>query len=105
MASGEIHKGDVGTVFRATLKDGSTVVDHSAATTRQIRFRKPDGDRVVKSASLPAGDDGSQGRLEYETTPGDLDQAGYWEWQARIIFADDTQWSSDVKTFQVHENL
>ena len=47
MAANEIHLNDIGTQFLLTVKDGSSAVDISSATTKQIiiknvsYFKKP----------------------------------------------------------------
>jgi hypothetical protein len=65
VSAGEVHVGDVGTVFRLTLSDGSTIVDASGATTKEILFRKPSGAVVTKSAAFTT--DGTDGKIEYVT--------------------------------------
>lgn len=102
MAANEIHVGDVGTVFERTVTEGGTAVDVSAATVKQMIFRKPDGSLLTKTASF--GTDGTDGVLTYTTVDGDLDQPGQWQLQVRIVSA---AWSgrSDVAVFDVHRNL
>lgn len=98
----EVHKSDVGTKFRVTLKDASTVVDISAATTKEIHFYKPDGTTLEKTATLYT--DGSDGIMEYTTVAGDIDQTGTWRIQAYIVTSSGS-WKSSVEQFVVYENL
>ena len=64
MAVNEIHVGDIGTVFTLTIKDGSSVIDLSGATTKQIILRKPD--RVTSSTKTASFvTDGSDGKIKY----------------------------------------
>ena len=59
MASNEIHKNDIGTVFKVTIKDGSSAVDISTSTTKQLIFKKPSGQKLEANASYYT--DGSDG--------------------------------------------
>ena len=46
MASNEIHKNDIGTVFKVTIKDGSSAVDIYTSTTKQLIFKKHSGQKL-----------------------------------------------------------
>ena len=82
--------GDIGTVFRTTIKDqDGTAVDVSSASTLQIIFKKPDGTILTKTAVFTT--DGVNGNIEYPTISGDLDTAGSWTWQARVVIGS-TEW-------------
>jgi len=105
MAANEIHKGDIGTVFEVTVKDGDTVVDVSSASTegsKKIRFSKPGGTVVEETATFSSN--GTDGKIRYVTIADDLDTAGVWKWQAYVVLSSGT-WNSDVKEFTVHPNL
>ncbi len=77
--------GDVGVQIAVTLFDASTnaAKDISAATTTEFKLRKPDATVVTWSASFAT--DGTDGRLAYVTITGDLDQAGVWLLETRIV--------------------
>jgi hypothetical protein len=98
----EIHKDDIGTRFQVTIMDGSSVVDVSTATTKQIILRKPDETNLTKDASFYT--DGTDGIITYTTTEGDLDVAGVWQIQAYIIIGSN-KWHTDIGTFRVYPNL
>lgn len=102
MSADEIHVGDIGTVLRATVKDGSNAVDISGATTKQIILRRPDGTTLEKNADFTS--DGTDGRMEYSTVSGDLNQAGSWMLQGYVVLPVGS-WKSDTKIFRVYENL
>jgi len=102
MAANEVHRGDVGTVFVATIKQGSNVIDISAATTTQLLFEKPDGSVLTKTATLTT--DGTDGKLQYTTQSGDLDMSGQWRLQAYLVLGTWTG-KTDVHVFQVHTNI
>jgi len=103
MAEDEIHKGDVGTVFEVTLKDGASIVDVSGASTKQIIFKKPNGGTVEKDADFVT--DGQDGKLKYTTLADDLDVIGVWKLQAYVVISGSGDWKSDVGEFTVYDNL
>ena len=72
----EIHVGDKGTVFEATMRDeNGAIVNLSTATLLQIVFAKPDGSVVTKTAAMSTN--GSDGKLRWTTSASsDLDQIG-----------------------------
>lgn len=103
MAIGEIHKNDIGTAFRATIKDETdTVVDISSATTLQMLFLKPDNSLLTKTASLV--NTGTDGKMQYVSASGDLDTCGWWRSQGFVRIGS-AEWYSDILRFQVHDNL
>lgn len=102
MAKQEIHVADIGTVVEITVKEDSTIVDLSGATTKQIVFMKPTGSTLTKTASFVT--DGTDGKIKYATIAGDLDVHGDWKVQAILVFPSGT-WHSSAHDFQVHENL
>lgn len=102
MAQPEIHVGDIGTTFEVTLKQSAAVVDLSSATVKQIYFMKPDGSTLTKTASFTT--DGTDGKIYYNTTTGDLDTAGDWQLQAVVTFGASV-WHSSIAAFAVFPNL
>ena len=102
MAADEIHVGDIGTVFSVTVKDGTTVVDISNASTKQILLQDPDGTTQTKTAEYET--DGTDGVIKYTTVSGDLTLAGTWKIQAKVVITAGT-WNTDVQEFKVYANL
>ena len=103
MSQNEIHVGDIGTIFEATIYvEPKTVLDISAATTKTIMFQKPDGTVTTNTAGFLT--DGSDGKVTYTIVTDDLDQIGDWGWQVRLIFPTGT-WSANIKSFKVYANL
>jgi hypothetical protein len=98
----EIHIGDIGTVFEVELKDCLTIVNISSATVKQIIFQKPTGEVLTKTAIFST--DGTDGKLRYITVANDLDLAGTWKIQAKVVLPSGT-WSSNVDKFKVYSNL
>ena len=102
--SSEVQKNDIGTVFRITIKDRDTleILNISSASTKQIIFLKPDGNKLTKNASFYT--DGTDGKIQYTGISGDLDTVGIWKIQSYLILSNN-QYSSDVSTFKVKENV
>ncbi len=100
----DIHFGDIGTIFRATLTDSSTgsAIDVSSASTKSIIFRKPNDTVETKTASFTT--DGTDGKIEYATVSGDLDAIGTWSVQGLVSGATFTNYTA-VTTFEVVKNL
>lgn len=80
--------GDVGTAVQLTMFERDPVTaevaaaDISAATALALKFRKPDGTVVTKTAAFVT--DGTDGLLQYVTQAGDLDAAGRWQVEGEI---------------------
>jgi hypothetical protein len=102
MSANEIHQSDIGTLFVATVQQDTSVINISAASTLEFVFEKPSGSSMTKTASLYS--DGTDGKMEYATVAGDLDETGSWRVQAYVALAT-WQGKSDVHTFEVHPNL
>ena len=100
--TGDIHVGEVGTVFEITIKEGGVGVDISTATQLQITFKKPTGESLVKTAVFTT--DGTDFKLRYVSIADDLDVDGPWQLQARV---DMPSWQgySTIGHFQVEPNL
>ena len=102
MPANEIHLNDIGTKFLVTITDGSSAVDVSTASTKQIIIKKPSGSKLTKTASFNS--DGSDGKIYYTTVTDDLDEAGSHKLQGKVIISDGTFYT-DIQTFKVYRNL
>lgn len=102
MPDGEVRENDIGTIFRATFYEGSTVVDISAATTKQLIFKKPDGTLLTKAGSFYT--DGTDGILQYTSIADDLTPTGIWKLQGYVVIGTN-QHKSDIYKFRVYNNL
>ncbi len=99
----EIHVGDIGTVLEATIKNINSPVDISSATvTKEILLKKPSGALLTKDGVFTT--DGTDGKFEYTTISGDLDESGVWQIQSHVILSSG-DWRSDIKEFSVFPNL
>ncbi len=104
MAS-EIHKDDVGTRFLITVKDDGNLVNISGvsgASIHQISFRKPSDTVIERNATLQ--DYGISGVMYYDTVDGDLDEAGVYKLQAKVVVPSGTYYT-DIHTFKVNSNI
>lgn len=73
-------------------------------TTSEILLRDPDGNVDVKVAGFVT--DGSDGRIQYTTVAGDLDEPGDWSLQGRVQDAGPTKlFHSEVQPFRVDSVL
>lgn len=104
MCTNEIYVGDIGTQFRFTIKEESVAVDLQdlSPTTKTLKFKKPDGTTVEKTASFYT--DGSDGIITYTSESGFLDIAGTWRVQGFLDFGA-TEFNTDIQKFKVHRNL
>lgn len=84
-------------------RNGRTPLDVSGASVRQIIFRRPDKTALVKDAVN--SNTGADGKIRYQFQPGELDYAGTWEAQGRVILANGAEYHGRVQTFAVLHNL
>lgn len=104
MARGEIHFGDVGIIFRSTIRDqDGSVLDVSSATLKKLTFQKPGGLTFDKTATFTT--DGTDGKIQYAIEDGVLDVVGDWEYQGAVTLDDGGPYHSDIKQFNVLANL
>lgn len=100
----EVQLNDIGTSFELAIVDqDNAVIDVSTVTTKEIKFRKPDGTVLTKAATFL--NTGADGIIKYVSVANDLDIEGSWDIQARVIFPGGSTWHSEVKPFQVYGNL
>ena len=69
MAANEIHVNDVGTQFLVTVTDGSSAVDISSATTKELIIKKPSGTKLTKATAFST--DGTDGKMKYNISSDD----------------------------------
>lgn len=102
MGANEIHKSDAGTTLRVTIEDDGTAVNIATATSKTIKLKKPGGTVLSKTAILST--DGTDGKMQYTTVAGDLDETGEWQIQGYAVIG---SWTghSDIGTFRVYDNL
>ena len=103
MATREIHKNDVGTLFKITIKnEDNEVVDISSATVKKIILRSSIG--IAKEFTADFLTDGTDGIITYITIDGNLNVIGEWQMQAFVTISSGS-WNSDITNFTVYDNL
>ena len=98
----QIHQSDIGTKLLITVKDDGSVVDISSASSLTILIKKPDGTILTRSGVLET--DGTDGKMYYIVVAGDLDAAGFYKIQGRVVSSSGT-FSTSTANFKVHCNL
>lgn len=79
-----LRVGAYGFTFGLTLTDADgNPLDVSGATTLQLILERPDSSTVTKTAALETT--GLDGRVVYLVAPGDLNQAGEWRRQFKVV--------------------
>lgn len=102
--SNELHVGDYGTTIEVIVEEDGAVVDISSATTKQIKFRTPDGRVLTKTASFTT--DGTDGAMKYTLQQGDLDEPGRWRRQGYLAGVGGwTGHTSEAKPFEVKQTV
>jgi hypothetical protein len=91
---GKIYTSDVGTVFDLDVGE-----DVSSATTLQIVVQKPTGSPVTWAATLVG-----TSVLRYTATGSDLNVAGVWAMQARVVTPVGT-WLGETVKFRVYASF
>ena len=102
MPANEIHLNDIGTKFLVTVTDGSSAVDISGASTKQIIIQKPSGTKLTVATAFDS--DGTDGKMSYTTVEDDLDEAGSYKLQGKVAISDGTFYT-DITSFKVYRNL
>ena len=97
---------DEGTIFRITIQeciaDVLTPVDVSGQSAMFFIFKKPDASTLTVTPSFTT--DGTDGKLEYITLTGDINQDGVWCLQAEVTLPTGVFRTSIIK-FDVEEKL
>lgn len=108
-----LQEGVTGAIIRVTCVQPQTAaekatgaprvpVDISAATVKQLIFRKPDGTTVTKTADFTTN--GEDGALEWETQAGDVEPWGTYMVQPNVAIPGFAGRGQRVR-FEVLKNL
>jgi hypothetical protein len=98
----QFQQNAIGALVQLALTDNGQPVDLSTSTS-QFFFRRPSGNSFAADPVLSGT--AQEGKLEYATRAGDLDEFGWWEVQALVRFDDGRQFPSAVQRFEVLENI
>jgi hypothetical protein len=78
-----IQNGLAGLVLKLQFVDiNDDPIDISAASNKEIIFKKPSGGLLVATATFTT--DGSDGVIQYIITEGDIDEPGDWYIQGKV---------------------
>ena len=98
-----VHNGDVGTIFRLTITDiDGAAIDVSTAVVKYIYFQDPAGTIMQKTATFYT--DGTDGKIQYTTVNGDIDEAGTWMIQGYVETSLGKFWT-EKDSFKVYSTL
>lgn len=104
----EIHVGDTGTAFEATVVDeAGAVINVAAATSIRFWFARPAVGTLAADVLDVAGAlsaDGTDGKVRYVAQDGDLDRAGSWQVQAYVVVGGEKV-HGNITRFKVVGNL
>lgn len=104
MSAGEVHLNDKDQHFEHTIRDeAEAIVDLTSAGTMQILFRKPSGEVLTKVA-VKVNAPGTDGKIEYISIAGDMNETGGWKRQGRVTVGGGP-FSSDIVDFTVYPNV
>lgn len=103
-----IRVGDVGTsiILRIVTVNSSgtkTAVDISTNSGLNMYFKKPNGATLTKTAVLNTT--GTDGRMKYILTAGDIDIKGDWQVQGFVNLGGSGSWKTTLGTFTVEDNI
>ncbi len=103
MPKRQYQYGDVGSPVGLTVKraDGNVESDLGSASTMEIVFVPPSGTAKTETAVLVS--DGTDGKMEYITEAGFLDEVGTWHYHGHIVIGSG-DWLTNVKTLDVMPN-
>lgn len=97
---------DEGTIFRITIQecinDVLTPVDISGQSAMSFIFKKPDSTTLTVTPTFTT--DGTDGKVQYTTLTGNIDQDGVWCLQAEVTLPTGTFRTSIIK-FDVEAKL
>jgi hypothetical protein len=98
-----IRVNDIGTLFKTTIKDGSSnIVDLSSMTNASFIFERPDNTQKIVTPYLYTN--GTDGILAYSTQSGDINQIGLYSFQAIVNFSGQT-FHTSIVDFRTYRNL
>ena len=109
---GTVHIGDIGTTFKAEIKDANLPFDPSSAVTKSLIFSSPNDEVFTKDATVTTSGTGAKQRwyLVYSVTTDDVDDGlnmleGTWKWQGLVTFDDDSSYHTTIEEYEVMPNL
>ena len=109
MANEDFHIGNGGAILHLTFKKGNAVFSIAGCSAKFIIMKKKDGTIIQKTAEYePPPDgigDGSDGKVRYVFSIGDLNVVGEWQAQGFARFTSEIQVYTSIIKFTVEKNL
>lgn len=108
---GDVHVGDIGTLYKAEIQDAGVAFDPSAATIKKLIWQTPGG---VIERNATVTDNGLTGAsqkwyLEYQLESGVDDNfhqyQGKYKWQGYVEFSNGHQYHTNIEEYVVERNL
>lgn len=112
MSTADVHVGDIGTLYKAEIRDVGEAFDISGASAVYLLFKTPDG--VIERAGTVTTDGSGASQkwyIEYIVIEADIDdglhaKAGKnYQWQGRIEFPTGSVFHTKVNSYVVEPNL
>lgn len=105
MAELEIRVQSWGWNFDFLVEDAGSAVNISAATTKKLRFRRPDGSKFEFDASFKT--DGTDGYLRWTPTEGQIRAGDDGDWFVEAYLEGITSWNGPSRpaSFRVQRRL
>jgi hypothetical protein len=103
MSTVDLHVGDIGTPLRFTIKENNVPVDLSTDCQWKILHLEKK-DKTVVDFPMYFVTDGVDGKVEYVTQEGDIDQKGKWKAQIFIGMTSGS-WHTSIATLEVEDNI
>jgi hypothetical protein len=98
----DIHINDIGTPLRFTVKENNQPLNLANYDWLVLHLEKKDKTTVDKPLTLVTN--GSDGKAQYITQDGDIDQKG--KWKAQIFYGDSSgSWHTSIVEIVVEANL
>ena len=94
-----MHVGDTGTPLDLLFEDDAGPVNISTATALDLYLVAPDKTVLHRTAALKTT--GADGLATYSTLPGDITQAGTYQYEGDATLPGGILWHSDAATFEV----
>lgn len=99
----DIQLNDTGTLIELQLLDDNTPINLTGATVLQIKFKKPDGVTITKTATITGS--GADGLMGYVSEANFFNLPGTWLAQAIVTLSGGWSGRSAVTRFSVVDNL
>lgn len=102
-ATATLTQDQIGVVLRVTVTEDGAAKDISGASAKSILILQPSEAVLTKTATFTT--DGTDGKFEFATVSGDLDEAGTYQWQGYVVVSGTEEIRSLRASFLVEEKI